>query len=179
MFRHGGRGRVIGIAQHLICFGTYVESYVAYIGHQGTALNYLMTWLASQVRWFKDDPRDHVVQASNTGWWLLPPHRRRERVRSNLRVRSVHQRLIQSSGLQVLTYTPEGDLTQTLHGTAISADQLEWRQGGQWGGIYGPPMECMGNMEPEHGPWEDAVFFSGGFHVRGSLFKGVAFLTCR
>ena len=28
----------------------------------------------------------------------------------------------------------------------IYADQLGWLTGGQWGGIYGSPMECLGSM---------------------------------
>ena len=34
--------------------------------------------------------------------------------------------------------------TQTLHGTAIYAYHLGWCQGGQCGGIYGSPMQCLG-----------------------------------
>ena len=38
------------------------------------------------------------------------------------------------------------DMTQTLHGTVIFADQLGWRQRGQLIGIYGSPMECLGDL---------------------------------
>ena len=35
-------------------------------------------------------------------------------------------------------------LSQTLHGTAIYADQLGWCQGVNGAAYYGSPMECMG-----------------------------------
>ena len=38
--------------------------------------------------------------------------------------------------------------SQTLHGTGIYADQLGWWcQRGQWGGIYGSPMERLGMIK--------------------------------
>jgi len=39
---------------------------------------------------------------------------------------------------------PPVSLPQTLHGTAIYADQARGGFGGQWGGIYDSPMECLG-----------------------------------
>ena len=39
--------------------------------------------------------------------------------------------------------------TQTLHVWNICRSGQGWCQGGQWGGIYGSPMECLGYVSPK------------------------------
>ena len=53
----------------------------------------------------------------------------------------------------------------TTNGTGILTDQLGWCQGGQWGGIYGSPMECLGTLQTGHTkklPWHRYIYIIVG-----------------
>ena len=63
------------------------------------------------------------------------------RSRTGLRIsrtRKDHERFRTRQLMRVTLISP------TLHGTGIFTYTLGWCQRGQWGGIYGSPMECLG-----------------------------------